>query len=113
LFGCEDNKTIYVTITNDFQVYIPNSFTPNGDGLNDVFKPEMEGKEFIKQYKFTVFNRWGEVIFETEDPSRAWLGDAKGSDFYTESDTYSYRLVIEVEQSAETKVYQGLVSVIK
>ena len=113
LFGCEDSKTIYVTITNDFQVYIPNSFTPNGDGLNDVFKPEMEGKEFIKQYKFTVFNRWGEVVFETEDPSRAWLGDAKGSDFYTESDTYSYRLVIEVEQSAETKVYQGLVSVIK
>ena len=113
IFGCQDSKTEYITVTNDFQVYIPNSFTPNNDGLNDVFKPEMEGLEFVTRYSFQIFNRWGEVIFETEDPNAAWIGNPMGEDYYSESESYSYQLIIGVVQSAEVKVYRGLLTMIK
>lgn len=53
-------------------VYVPTAFTPNGDGLNDVFKPATQC--FAKQYKFTVFNRFGQVIFTSTDPQKGWDG---------------------------------------
>ncbi|MEZ4800412.1 MAG: PKD domain-containing protein [Flavobacteriales bacterium] len=113
MFGCEDRITKNVTITNDFQVYIPNSFTPNNDGLNDVFKPELDGRDFITKYQFTVFNRWGEKVFETKDPKLAWTGDSKSNGYYSPNETFSYQLVIQLEQSAETKVYRGLVTMVR
>lgn len=113
LFGCKDAITKTVFVSNDFQVYVPNSFTPNNDGLNDVFKPEMEGKEFIVKYKFQVYDRWGTVIFETEDPDSAWIGNTRGNDEYTVNETFKYRLMVEIEQSAETKVFEGLVTVVR
>lgn len=113
IFGCKDSKTEYIKVTNDFQVYIPNSFTPNNDGLNDVFKPEMEGLEFVTRYNFQIFNRWGEVVFETEDPEMGWVGNPMGEDYYAESEGYSYQLIIGVVQSAEVKVYRGLLTMIK
>jgi gliding motility-associated-like protein len=113
LFGCKDAITKTVFVSNDFQVYVPNSFTPNNDGLNDVFKPEMEGKEFIVKYKFQVYDRWGTVIFETEDPESAWIGNTRGNDEYTVNETFKYRLMVEIEQSAETKVFEGLVTVVR
>lgn len=53
-------------------VYVPTAFTPNGDGLNDVFKPATQC--YAKQYKFTVFNRFGQVIFTSTDPQKGWDG---------------------------------------
>lgn len=55
--------------------YIPTAFTPNNDGKNDVFKPMLFGN--IKQYSFRIFNRWGQVVFETRDINRGWEGDQK------------------------------------
>jgi gliding motility-associated-like protein len=112
-YGCEGRITDEVVVTNDFQVYIPNSFTPNNDGLNDVFMPVMEGMEFVTRYEFQVFNRWGEVVWETTNPNIGWAGNPKGEDYYSESETYSYQLIIEIEQSAETKVYRGLMTMVK
>jgi gliding motility-associated-like protein len=53
-------------------VYVPTAFTPNDDGLNDVFKPATQC--YAKQYKFTVFNRFGQVIFTSTDPQKGWDG---------------------------------------
>jgi hypothetical protein len=53
------------------------------------------------------------VIFETEDPDAAWIGNPMGEDYYTESESYSYQLIIGVVQSAEVKVYRGLLTMIK
>src|SRR5206468_3554921 len=57
------------------EVYIPNTFTPNGDGLNDQLKVY---SNVIRQMKFAVFNQWGEKIFESEAQSVAWDGTQKG-----------------------------------
>jgi gliding motility-associated-like protein len=56
-------------------IYIPNSFTPNGDGMNDTFGAYGEA---VKDFKMQVFNRWGQVIFETNNFSTQWDGTFDG-----------------------------------
>ncbi|HWB27582.1 MAG TPA: gliding motility-associated C-terminal domain-containing protein [Chitinophagaceae bacterium] len=56
--------------------YIPNSFTPNNDGHNDIFRPLIFGN--VTQFKFIVFNRWGEKVYETTTLQRGWDGTYKG-----------------------------------
>lgn len=56
--------------------YIPNAFTPNNDGKNDNFKPILLGN--INQYQFTIFNRWGQSIFQSTTPAQGWDGTLKG-----------------------------------
>jgi gliding motility-associated-like protein len=82
-FGCTDTDavTIYV-ICEQNQVYIPNTFTPNGDGDNELFYPRGKGIEIIKTFR--VFNRWGEKVFEkmnipANDAGNAWDGSYKGA----------------------------------
>lgn len=60
--------------------YIPTAFTPNGDGLNDVFRIVGLPPEHITDFNLQVFNRWGEVIFSTRDIEEGWDGSLKGED---------------------------------
>ncbi|MBA3829516.1 MAG: PKD domain-containing protein [Taibaiella sp.] len=82
-FGCKDTDAVTVKIICDkSQVFIPNSFTPNGDGQNDVFYPR--GVGITKVISFRIYNRWGEMIFEKDnvdinDASSGWGGDYKGA----------------------------------
>ena len=56
--------------------HIPNAFTPNNDQLNDTFKPYIGGA--IKNFQFTVYNRWGQTVFSTNNIDKAWDGTVKG-----------------------------------
>ena len=74
--GCIDSSTVFVKVYKGPAYYIPNAFTPNGDGINDVFKAIAPG---IKQTNyFRIFNRWGKLIFETHNPSIGWDGKYMG-----------------------------------
>ena len=57
-------------------LFVPNAFTPNGDGLNDVFRPLLFGN--ITRYRFAVYNRWGEKVFETQTSGQGWDGKQNG-----------------------------------
>ena len=59
-----------------FYMHVPNAFTVNDDGLNDKFKPIIT--EYLMKYSFKILNRWGEKIFETNDPKEGWDGTFKG-----------------------------------
>jgi gliding motility-associated-like protein len=74
-FGCSDTDTVLVVRLQYGEPSLPNAFTPNGDGLNDVFGPLGEG--FSVLY-FRVYNRWGELIFESNDIQNHWDGTFKG-----------------------------------
>ncbi|THU40431.1 T9SS type B sorting domain-containing protein [Niastella caeni] len=76
LSGCTDSRSLPVSqqVLPD-GIFIPNSFTPNGDGLNDVLR--VYGYK-IKEMKLVVFNQWGEKLFESADQSRGWDGSYKG-----------------------------------
>jgi gliding motility-associated-like protein len=83
--GCEGTNTIRVeTKKCPFGIYFPNAFTPNKDGLNDIFKPVMIGRPTV--YKLIIYNRWGQQIFETTDPGKGWNGMIKNGE--QESGTY-------------------------
>jgi gliding motility-associated-like protein len=68
---------------------MPTGFTPNGDNLNDIFKPIGEGID-PKNYLFMVFNRWGEKLFETDDLNIGWDGKYNGNPVQT--DTYIWKI---------------------
>jgi len=81
-FGCIDsaNITVYV-ICDHSQVFMPNSFTPNGDGINDRFYPRGKGLKTIKSFR--IYDRWGQMIFQqqninTNDKGIGWDGTYKG-----------------------------------
>ncbi len=80
--------------------YIPNAFTPNGDGLNDVFRILGLPAENITRYNFQVFDRWGEVVFSTSDIMEGWDGRSKGE--YCPPDVYPW--VVFWEDNNKTRV---------
>jgi gliding motility-associated-like protein len=75
--GCRDTIAEYIRIGEEYYVYIPNSFTPDGDVNNNVFKVSLIG---IKEFKIQIFNRWGELIFESDKTRFQWDGTFKGND---------------------------------
>ena len=76
-FGCKDTITKLLEVKEEFLLYIPNAFTPNGDGENDTFRPKGSG---IKSYSLSVYDRWGEQIFVSTDITKGWDGTFKGKD---------------------------------
>ena len=86
--GCtKANDTMYVLQKMEFldeENLLPNAFTPNGDDLNDVLRIDrssLDGVE-VKTAKFSVYNRWGQKVFHSEDPEFEWLGDEEISEVY-------------------------------
>jgi gliding motility-associated-like protein len=75
--NCFDTITYYIQIKDDYAVYIPNSFTPNGDDLNDSFGPIGFGIiNSPDSYSMKIFNRWGQLVFESDDLGKQWRGTA-------------------------------------
>lgn len=102
--GCRSADTIMMM--NAFvPIYIPNAFTPNGDGLNDVFRPVVD-LELVKQFHLSIYNKWGERIFETSAAGRGWDGKNAQPGVYVWVITYENR----VGKVSETR---GCVTVIK
>jgi gliding motility-associated-like protein len=93
-FGCLDTA-LRIIIVEPLQaiVDIPTAFTPNGDGNNDVIKIQGYGTRFEELLSFQVFNRFGELIFETTDPEMGWDGYYKGK--LQNMETYVYVIVVK------------------
>lgn len=85
--GCVD------TISREFQalmdVYIPSAFTPNQDGINDVFR--VEGRN-VAEFELWIFNRWGEEIHHSTDINEVWTGGFNGGEHYVQNEVYTYRI---------------------
>ena len=72
-YGCTATEAVAITTKQClFGVYFPNAFTPNGDGANDIFRPYALGN--IVQFHMQVFNRWGQLVFASEDYAKGWDG---------------------------------------
>jgi len=74
--GCSDTDSVKIRVLKGPAIYLPNAFTPNSDGLNDVFKPTGVGMTRLDHFR--IFNRYGQVIFESNDPNKGWDGTYKG-----------------------------------
>ena len=93
-------------------MYIPNAFTPNGDGLNDVFGviPRLD---YVNQYRISIFNRWGQLLFESSDLNQGWDGTYQGE--ACPAGAYVYRIVYNDfgMGTQETKVMEGTVMLVR
>jgi gliding motility-associated-like protein len=88
---CSGTDTIIIRRADCIPVGIPNAFTPNKDGKNDIFKPTIN--QAIQYFSFTVFNRYGEKIFETKEYGKGWDGTYKGKDQTAGSYVYLIKFI--------------------
>jgi gliding motility-associated-like protein len=88
---CADTFCRNIFLSFNALIGVPNAFSPNGDGINDVVK--LEGKGIVK-LTFCIFNRWGEKVFETNDKSIGWDGYYKG--VLQEMEVYTYSVHAEL-----------------
>lgn len=78
--GCAGADSIYVASKACVEgFFVPTSFTPNGDGHNDLLKPISFNNLNLSQYQFRVYNRWGQLVFESSNPSVGWDGKVNGT----------------------------------
>ncbi len=107
-FGCSDTAYQSVTIEEVATVYVPNAFSPGGkDGRNDIFYVQGTG---IEKFKLYIFDRWGELLFTSEDMTIGWDGTYKGLD--VKPDVYVWRVVCEFI-TGELGDYYGHVTVVR
>lgn len=86
--NCKDTVTKLLFIAPDVVYYMPSAFTPNEDNINETFKPI--GLSYAINYKFVIFNRWGEIMFSTDNPQLGWNGKFESNN--VPQDLYFYRL---------------------
>jgi gliding motility-associated-like protein len=113
--GCVDEEWILFIVDRKLKVFIPNVFTPNEDGNNDGFTAFTDEKQTRGITRFLIFDRWGELIFQTKDipvndPSVGWKGDLNGEPMLPAVFTY----LIEIEFiDGEKRLFSGDVTLIK
>ncbi|NEN22723.1 T9SS type B sorting domain-containing protein [Cryomorpha ignava] len=103
--GCEFHLFLPIIIAP--ALYIPNGFTPDGDGINDIFKPIAVN---IENFEMRIYNRLGELVFQSNSLNNGWNGGMDG--YYCPDDIYNY--VIEYSyHTTEVKVQRGFVTLVR
>lgn len=108
--GCIDSICKIITIEEDFALYVPNAFTPNGKGENELFLPVMPLHDF-SEYRFMIFNRWGEMIFDTNDSYKGWDGTYKG--ISCQEDVYVWKIKLMLSDEVDVKEFYGHVTLLR
>ena len=106
--GCTSTATGEVAVSGSV-FYAPNAFTPNNDGVNDVWLPVALG---VTSYELQIFNRWGELVWESMDPTEPWLGSTTIGSHYLTDGLYHYQAKIE-DQLRYPRSYAGSIQLLR
>lgn len=108
--GCIDSVTQIIEIKPEFSIYVPNAFTPDGEEFNQNWKIFVNGHD---QYDFDLYlyNRWGEVIWESHDASVGWDGTYQGQ--LVQSGMYTWQITVKLPYVDERREFVGHVSVLR
>lgn len=111
--GCVDTTYGYIYVISDFNFYIPNCFSPNYDGINDIFLPRGNGVD-LDTYLLDIYNRWGQCIYESSVLEEGWNGTYKNEGKTEEAliDVYVYNITLRDLNRARHR-YIGFVTIIK
>lgn len=109
--GCKDSTSKVLDFRPEIRWFMPNAFTPNGDGQNDGFlgKGVLEG---ATEFSMSIWNRWGEQVFETTDPNEAWNGRVMNTGGMSPAGVYVY-LVTFTGPRGERQEYRGYATLVK
>lgn len=108
-YGCSDTISHTVVITPSFTIYVPSGFTPDGDGVNDIFLPKGIG---WRDYELRIYSRSGNQVFSTFDPLQGWDGSVRGAGRVTISDVYVWRIYVR-DKNNRKQDYKGTVTLVR
>lgn len=111
-YGCVDSVTQIVTVQDVLTFFIPNTFTPDGDEFNQTFLPVFASGVDPFDFHMIIFNRWGEVLFETYDYTYGWNG-TYGDQGLVEDGTYVWQIEFKETMSDKRHTYRGHLTVLK
>jgi gliding motility-associated-like protein len=107
LQGCPQIDSFHVTVVEQ-DVFVPSAFSPNGDGINDIF--HVTARKLITLQEFKIMNRWGQQIFETRDISKGWDGNFKGK--MQDPGVYYYMIKV-ASPTGKTQFLKGDITLIR
>jgi gliding motility-associated-like protein len=108
-FGCKDTVYKIIRIDDDYELFVPTAFSPNFDGLNEIFIPVTRGVE-SSNYKMYVYDRWGNLVFQTDNLYKGWDGFFRGK--VVLEDVYVWKIYLKTTLGTSKQV-TGHVSVVR
>jgi PKD repeat protein len=118
-FGCASEFMMIVEVLESLEVYVPNAFTPPeqgyADGINDGWKPILSDPNLVDRYELVVYNRYGQLVWETQDPSSHWIGEARvGGSYFAPGGIYTWVLQIDSQAFSESsRQWKGQVNLLR
>jgi gliding motility-associated-like protein len=107
--GCKDSTSKVVSVIEDYALYIPDAFSPNGDGNNDEFKANGIG---VRTFDMWIYDRWGSMLYHSGDINEGWNGSAYGKSELVQVDVYVYK-IIATDFKQRKHEYVGKISLIR
>jgi gliding motility-associated-like protein len=108
-YGCRDTIQHNVRINGEPTIFIPNAFTPDGNGINDIFIPKMFG---VREFNMSIYDRFGNLIFTSVDSEVGWNGKVNGAGETVKDDVYIYKIYVR-DLLNNPHTYKGIITVLK
>lgn len=108
--GCTDEYCRTITVRDEFTIYVPNAFTPDGDNYNEQFQAYIYGID-VYNFDMYIYNRWGEIVWESHDKDAAWDGTYQGK--LVQDGVYVWVITIKDQYSDERKSFNGHITILK
>jgi len=109
--GCTDTARFTLTVIEELIYYVPNAFTPNGDEYNQVFRPALTSGFDEANYTLLIFNRWGEMLFESHDIATGWDGSYNG--ILQGEGAYTWTIRVKHRQTDAFETFTGQVTMLR
>lgn len=107
---CKDTLCRFVNVRDEFTIWVPNAFTPDGDEYNNTFDPIISNVDG-QAYDFFIFDRWGQLVFESHDLNQGWDGTFNGE--FTPAGIYVWKIRLKSIQNDEYREYTGQLTMLK
>ena len=116
-YGWTDAATQTIFVNSELQIFVPNAFTPNNDGNNDAWLPQVNGEEFIISYECWVYDRWGKLVFNSTTIGEPWIGDntsdGNGTHFVSSTESFIWKIELKQVDGRGAKISTGNVFLIR
>ena len=112
-YGCMDTIQQEIHVETELSYYVPNAFTPDGDPFNNIWKPVFTSGLDLMDYHAMIYNRWGEVIWESYDASVGWDGSYGVNGLAVQDDVYLYQITFGHEKNAQKERLSGHIVIVR
>lgn len=111
--GCYDSTVLFIPYEEGLVYYIPNTFTPDGDNYNQTWKPIFTSGFDPYNFEMKIYNRWGEVVFESYDASVGWDGSYGNKGLDVQDGTFTYKIVFKNPKKDDRVIVKGHLNLIR